>query len=155
MGKSNCRQWGSLIVADQLILSRILNRLSYLLPDRASLRPWLHSVRGPHIGRGVWISQLVYIDEIHTEAVTIGDNCTIGLRASIIAHLYWGSRQPSASTPVTIGKDVFVGPHCLILPGANIGARAVIKGGSVVKRLPRGLYKKETKGADEALQQMA
>jgi acetyltransferase-like isoleucine patch superfamily enzyme len=30
------------------------------------------------------------------------------------------------------GKNVFVGAHRLVLPGANIGDGAVIKGGSVV-----------------------
>ncbi len=33
-----------------------------------------------------------------------------------------------------IEKDVFVGPHCLILPGVRIGKGAVIKGGAVLTR---------------------
>ena len=31
------------------------------------------------MGRNVWISQFVYIDELHPADVEIGDNCTIGL----------------------------------------------------------------------------
>jgi len=33
-----------------------------------------------------------------------------------------------------IEENVFVGPHCLILPNVRIGEGAVIKGGTVVTR---------------------
>jgi acetyltransferase-like isoleucine patch superfamily enzyme len=98
------------------------------------MRPWLHRVRGVKIGKNVWISQLVYIDEIHPEMVTIGDNSTIGLRTSIIAHLYWGGRKQTEHGQVVIENNVFVGPHCVILPNVRIGQGAVIKGGTVVTR---------------------
>jgi acetyltransferase-like isoleucine patch superfamily enzyme len=97
------------------------------------LRPWLHKLRGVEIGKDVWIAQLVYIDEIHPEMVTIGDNSTVGLRTSIFAHMYWGGRRESCGR-VIIEKDVFIGPHCLILPNVRIGQGAVIKGGTVVTR---------------------
>lgn len=117
-----------------LLIKRLLNRLSGFLPGGYSLRPWIHRFRGARIGKQVWISQFVYIDEIHPEDVTIGDRTTIGLRSSIISHFYWGPRIPGNGKPVTIGTDVFVGPHCLILPGVSIGDGAVIQGGSVVSR---------------------
>ena len=86
------------------------------------------------MGRHVWIGQLVYIDELHPEDVTIGDNCTIGLRTSIFSHFYWGPRRPTGPGKVVIGKDVFIGPHCVILPNVRIGEGAVIRAGSVVSR---------------------
>lgn len=90
---------------------------------------------GAKIGKNVWISQFVYIDELHPEAVRIGDNCTIGLRTSIFTHFYWGPRKPNNGyAEVVIEKNVFVGPHCLILPNVRIGEGAVIKGGTVVTR---------------------
>ncbi len=98
------------------------------------MRPWLHRLRGAHIGKNVWISLLVYIDEIHPEEVSIGDNSTIGLRTSIITHFYWGPRRPTSNGKVTIEKDVFIGPHCVILPNVRIGEGAVIKAGTVVSR---------------------
>ena len=92
-------------------------------------------MRGTKIGRNVWISQLVYIDELHPEAVTIGDNCTIGFRTSIFTHFYWGPRQADYNDgKVTIEKNVFIGPHCVILPNVVIGEGAVIKAGTVVTR---------------------
>jgi serine acetyltransferase len=35
---------------------------------------------------------------------------------------------------VVIEKDVFVGPHCVILPHVRIGEGAVIRAGTVVSR---------------------
>jgi acetyltransferase-like isoleucine patch superfamily enzyme len=92
-------------------------------------------MRGVIIGKNVWISQYVYIDEIHPEAVFIGDNSSIGLRTSIFTHFYWGPRRSkNGYKEVVIEKNVFIGPHCLILPGVKVGEGAVVKGGSVLTR---------------------
>jgi len=126
---------------------RMLGRIAYFAPGGFSIRPALHRWRGVRVGRNVWISQHVYIDEIHPEAITIGDNCTVGIRASIIAHLYWGPiRGMDSAAPIVIEPDVFIGPHCVILPGVRIGRGAVIKAGTVVSRdvSPGVLY-----GSDE------
>lgn len=105
------------------------------MPGGYTLRPWLHKMRGAKIGKNVWISQFVYIDELHPEALTIDDNCTIGLRTSIFTHFYWGDRKLNTNQgEVVIEKDVFVGPHCVILPGVRVGQGAVIKAGTVVSR---------------------
>ena len=117
------------------IVNRILHKMAQLSPGGYTLRVWLHRKRGVRIGKNVWISQYVYIDELHPEAVTIGDNASIGIRTSIFAHFYWGSRKSrNGYKEVTIGKNSFVGPHCLILPGVTIGEGAVIRGGSVVAK---------------------
>lgn len=117
------------------IFNRLLQKLSFILPGGESLRPWVHRLRGAKIGKNVWISQFVYIDELHPEIVTIGDNCTIGLRTSIFTHFYWGPRQPDYKQgKVVIENDVFIGPHCVILPNVRIGEGAVIKAGTVVTR---------------------
>lgn len=115
------------------ILNRFLHKLAFFMPGGYSSRVWFQRKRGVKIGKGVWISQYVYIDELHPEGVSIGDDSTIGLRTSIFTHFYWGPRRAANGyREVIIGKNVFVGPHCLILPGVNIGEGAVIKGGSVV-----------------------
>ncbi len=115
------------------ILQRLLRKVAYVAPGGCSLRPYLHRLRGVKIGENVWISQYVYIDEIHPEVITIDDNVTIGIKSSIIAHFYWGPRRPSSEAgPVHIGKDVFIGPHCVILPNVTIGDGAVIQAGTVV-----------------------
>lgn len=118
-----------------MIFKRLLARIAYFAPGGYKIRPRAHRLRGIKIGRGVWISQYVYLDEIYPEAISIGDNSTIGLRTSIITHLHWGPKRPKDGfKEVVIEDDVFIGPHCLILPGVRIGRGAVIKGGSVLTR---------------------
>ena len=123
-------------------ISRLLHKLAFVAPGGTSLRPWLHRRRGVRLGRDVFIAQFVYIDELHPDEVSIGDNSTIGLRTSIFAHFYFGRRQPSGNGPVVIERDVFVGPNCVILPNVTIGEGSVIRAGTVVSRSvpPRTLW---------------
>jgi len=117
-----------------VLLGRLAGRIAFIAPGGGSVRPWLQRLRGVAIGRGVWIGQFVYVDELHPEDITIGDNCRISLRTSIISHFYAGPRRPLSNGKVVIEKDVFIGPHCVILPNVTIGEGAVIKAGTVVSR---------------------
>ena len=114
------------------LFNRLLHRIAYIAPGGYTFRVWLHRMRGVRIGKNVWISQSVYIDEVHPEGVEIGDNCTIGFRTSIFSHLYWGPKKKNEFSKVVIERDVYVGPHCLLLPAIRIGEGSVIKGGTVV-----------------------
>lgn len=115
------------------IFQRFLHKLAFVAPGGYSIRPWLHRLRGVRIGQNVWISQFVYIDELHPEAISIGDNCSIGLRSSIFAHFYWGPKtNTELPNEVIIEKDVFIGPHSIVLPNVHIGEGAVIKAGTTV-----------------------
>lgn len=111
-------------------------------PGGSSLRPQLQRWRGVRIGQGVWLGLYVLIDELHPEALSIGDNCTIGIRTTILTHFYWGQAQPVSNGTVVIEDDVFVGPHCVILPNVRIGQGAVVQAGSIVTRNvpPRTLW---------------
>lgn len=117
------------------LLDRILHKLAYIAPGGYSLRPRLQRKRRVKIGKNVWISQHVYMDELHPEAITIMDNVSIGLGTTIFTHFYWGPKKSIGGfSPVIIEKDAFIGPHCLILPGVRIGEGAVIRGGTSVSR---------------------
>jgi|GEM_PF-889860 acetyltransferase-like isoleucine patch superfamily enzyme len=111
------------------VANRILHALARVCPGSYGLRPRLHRWRGVKIGRGVFIGEDVYLENEYPEAIEIGDNCEIGLRTVILAHL----RGPGR---VVIGRNSFIGPCCLIA-GANdrvltIGEGAVIGGGAVI-----------------------
>jgi len=123
------------------MVKRLLNWLAAVAPGGFSVRPSLQRVRGARVGRRVWIGRGVYFDELHPEAISIGENCTIGLHVSIFTHFYWGPRRgPEAAKSVVIEDDVFVGPHSVILPGVTIGRGAVIQAGTVVARnVPPGV----------------
>jgi heptaprenylglycerol acetyltransferase len=116
------------------IAGTALHRLAMICPGGTNVRPRLHRWRGADIGANVWIGLHVYIDDLHPEALSIGDNCTIGIRTSILTHFYWGPRRERTTGKVTIGRDVFVGPHCVILPNVTIGEGSVIQAGSVISR---------------------
>ena len=116
------------------IFSRFLLSLSFVAPFGYSLRPWLHRIRGVKMGKNVWIAKAVYLDELHPEDIEIGDNSVINYRTTVYTHSYFGPKQKKSTGKVIIGKDVYVGPHCLILPGVKIGDCSVIKGGTVVTR---------------------
>lgn len=120
---------------------RLLGKLAMIVPGGYSLRPWLHRKRGVQIGSNVWISQYVYIDELHPENVTIKDNVIIGLRCTIFSHFYLGGyRSAEKVGKVVIEKDVYIGPGCIILNDVTIGEGAVVTAGSVVtKNVPPGI----------------
>jgi len=124
------------------LMQWLLAKLAFIFPGGATVRPSLHRRRGVRIGRNVWIAPYVYLDELYPEGVRIGDNCTIGLRTSIFSHFHFGSRRIRGGVkPVVIEDDVFIGPHCVILPGVLIGQGSVIKAGSVVTRnVPPGVF---------------
>ncbi len=115
------------------LINRFFHKFAFIAPGGSTLRPWLHRMRGVEMGKNVWISQFVYIDELHPEALSIEDNCSIGLRTSIFTHFYWGARKAETNMGnVIIERDVFIGPHCVILPNVRIGQGAVIMAGTVV-----------------------
>ncbi len=111
-----------------------LQSVAFVIPLGSSVRPFLQRLRGVKIGHNVWISKFVYLDENHPDCISIGDNTTIGLRTTIIAHFYFGPYQKKNPHKVIIGKNVYVGPHCLILPDVTIGNNCVIQGGTTVSR---------------------
>lgn len=77
--------------------------------------------------------------------ITIGDHTGMGPGTMIFAsnHQFAPGRpyheQPWTEKAVTIGKDVWIGSGCIILPGVTIGDHCVVAAGSVVtKDVPRG-----------------
>ena len=123
------------------IKSRVFAKLALVAPGGYTLRPWFHKKRGVKIGENVWISQFVYIDEVHPENIEIHENVTIGLRTTIFAHFYSGDYAPGKKVgKVCIEKNVYIGPNCVIFHDVTIGEGAVIAAGSIVsKNVPPGV----------------
>ena len=118
------------------LMSRVLSKIAFFAPGGSTLRPWLHRQRGVKISKGAWISQLVYIDEAHPEQIIIKENSVIGLRTTIFAHLYYYGSGKKERKPgkVVIEKNVYIGPHCVILPNVTIGEGSVIMAGTIVSK---------------------
>src|SRR4029079_15698149 len=116
------------------LISVVLSRIAAWAPGGSSVRLRLQRWRGVRIGTNVWIGLFVHIDELHPDSLSIGNNCTIGLRTSILTHFYAGPRRAVNSGKVVIENDVFIGPPSVILPNVRIGEGAVVLAGTVVSR---------------------
>lgn len=90
--------------------------------------------RGMRVGKDFNRQQGCFLDPTHCFLITIGDDVTMSIRVTVMAH--------DASTKKTlgytkigqvhIGNHVFIGANTTILPGVTIGDYAVIGAGSVV-----------------------
>lgn len=72
------------------------------------------------------------------DRLDIGERCLISWNCDIMdtsfhkIRVLEGEAEQPVNKPVEIGNDVWIGAHCLILPGATIGDNCVIGAGSVV-----------------------
>lgn len=106
-------------------LNRIFQLLARIGPGASSLRVRLHRMRGVKIGTNAWIGYDTIIETSRPQLVLIGNNVTINMRVTIIAHFH-------ESKGVRIEDDVFIGPGSIILPNVTIGRGSVVAAGSVV-----------------------
>lgn len=96
-----------------------------VLGDRVYVGP--HCFLGSHapmrIGPGTLIGAYSYL-------ITANHRCAPGT---------WVQDQGYEAAPITIGKDVWIGCHVVVLPGVTIGDHAVVGAGAVVNRdVPAG-----------------
>lgn len=68
------------------------------------------------------------------ESISIGDGCQIGNNVVMVDHNHTKDLSGYTTKPVKIGKRVWIGANCVILPGAVIGDGAVIGAGSIVNK---------------------
>ena len=80
------------------------------------------------IGEGVFINKYVHFDG--NAEISIGDNCQIGP----FCKFYTTNHKTEALEylPIYIGKKVWLGANCIVLPGINIKDNVNIAAGSVV-----------------------
>lgn len=89
------------------------------------------------IGKNCGIGDQCVLDL--SEFVTIGDDVTLSPGTMILTSTHeMASAQHRAgkiiTAPVTIGSGAWLGPRCIILPGANIGEGVVVDAGAVVNK---------------------
>jgi len=104
---------------------RILQLIALHAPGATSVRVKLHRWRGVNIGKNVWIGYEALLETSRPQLITIGNNVTISIRATLIAHF-------RESQGIKIEDDVFIGPSVTILPAVTIGRGAVVTAGSIV-----------------------
>jgi hypothetical protein len=123
------------------LLRRVLNRLLHLLarncPGAATLRPFLHRLRGVAVSKRVWIGDDVYLENEYPELVQLHEGVSLSIKSVIIAH----TRGPGR---VIIERNAFIGPGVLVVcPSGKtlrVGEGAVVSVGSVVTAsIPPGM----------------
>ena len=92
------------------------------------LNAWLRAL-GAEIGRGVWC-ETYWLPE--ADLVTLGDGATVNRGCVVQTHLFH-DRIMRMDT-VTLESGATLGPHCVALPAARLGAGATVGPASLVVR---------------------
>ena len=100
-------------------LNYILEIVVDFLPGGEGLRAAVHKLRGVHIRGRVFISRRVILETKYPEKIWIGSKVFIGIGTIVIAH--HATAEDLSDVDVVIGDNVYIRPHCVVLPGANIG----------------------------------
>ncbi|MFC5056588.1 acyltransferase [Saccharothrix xinjiangensis] len=113
-----------------------------------------------HLGHGCYVAAGAYLSgSLHAGRdctinpyavvrghVRLGDAVRIGAHTSVLGFNHTTDdpdtevfRQPLRSTGITIGDDVWIGSHVVVLDGVTVGDRSVVAAGAVVTRdVPAG-----------------
>lgn len=96
------------------------------------------------IGNNVGIGSFVHI--WGKGSVSIGDNVLVGSHTAIVSETHDYTQKVMYNThicrPVVIENNVWIGAHCVIMPGVTIKTGSVIGAGSIVtaNTEPDGIY---------------
>jgi putative colanic acid biosynthesis acetyltransferase WcaF len=68
--------------------------------------------------------------------ISLGESCTIAQEAYLCTgtHDFASPVLPLQTAPIVVGKDAFIGARALVLPGVQIGERAIVGAGAVVTK---------------------
>jgi non-ribosomal peptide synthetase-like protein len=94
----------------------------------AVLNLWLRAL-GARIGRGVWCESY-WLPE--ADLVTLGDGATVNRGCVVQTHLFHDRIMRMDTVVLATGSTL--GPHCVILPAAALGAGATVGPASLVMR---------------------
>lgn len=109
------------------LLNRVLQIAARFAPGATTWRVRFHRWRGVNIGKDVWIGYDAIIETSYPHLVTLKDRSSVGIRATIIAHM-------RETRGVVIGEDASIGPGAIVLPNVTIGAGSIVTAGSVVSK---------------------
>ena len=109
-------------------LRKILMLLNREVPTEALIK------RGMKVGTDFNRQQGCFLDPSHCFLITIGDDVTMSIRVTVMAHDASTKKNLGYTKigQVHIGNHVFIGANTTILPGVTIGDYAVIGAGSIV-----------------------
>jgi hypothetical protein len=115
----------TIVGALQLLVSNTFMDYILLTPFAALL----YRLMGAKVGKFVQINSSFCAD---LSLLEIGDGSVIGGHATVIGHSF--ERHTLILKRVKIGKQVIVGLNAVVLPGVEIGDRAMVAGGAFVPK---------------------
>jgi len=114
--------------------------------------PLVWIVGKPQIGKATYIGGFSEVNAKDSH-ISIGDNCDIASFVSINAadshEITIGVSASIKRRPIIIGNNVFIGSHCVILGGTEIGHNSVIGAGVVIRGEKIPPYSLVVAGASE------
>jgi acetyltransferase-like isoleucine patch superfamily enzyme len=104
------------------------------------MKNWLYrKLLRMQVGEQTSFALMVMLDVMFPEKIKVGRNCVIGYNTTILAHEYLIKEYRLGE--VVIGDEVMIGANSTILPGVEIGSRAIVSAGTLVhKDVPAGAF---------------
>ncbi len=132
IGRQEHPLWSSFVwrneVADAFVETVAAPWFARAATGTAVMNIWLRGL-GAKIGRGVWCESY-WLPE--ADLVTLGDGATVERGCVVQTHLFHD--RIMAMDTVTLEAGATLGPHCVALPAARIGAGATVGPASLVMR---------------------
>lgn len=94
------------------------------------IRIFFYRCMGVKIGKDVFIGMDCYLDDEVPGLITIEDDVTIAFRVTIVAH----DDVSKQVSPINIRKGSYIGTGAIITMGVEVGQKAVVGAGAVVKQ---------------------
>ncbi|MEN1967289.1 DapH/DapD/GlmU-related protein [Lentibacillus sp. N15] len=122
-------------VMKNFIIIQLARYTPFLAMKNWLYRTFLHMT----VGDKTAFALMVMPDIMFPEKISVGTNSVIGYNTTILAHEYLIKEYRIGE--VVIGNEVMVGANSTILPGVQIGDRAIVSAGTLVnKDVPAGAF---------------
>ncbi len=125
--------------SQQKLRQEILSQYFAEMGENCYIEPPLHANWGKHthLGNHVYANfNLTLVDDTHIyigDHVMIGPNVTLATAGHPIDPEY-RENVAQFNVPIHIGRNVWIGANCVVLPGVSIGENSVIGAGSIVTK---------------------
>jgi len=123
----------------QFFRAYVNNVLATHLPHiNTGMRMFLYRLSGVTVGKDSFVGMHAYMEDVNSQNVVIEDNVTCSFGVTFVGHgIKRGKKEDEKY--IILRSGCYVGAGSIILPGVEIGSRAVVGAGSVVtKDVPPG-----------------
>lgn len=123
----------------QGVRAYINNCLASNMPHiNSGFRRFMFRLSGITIGKGSFIGMNGYMEDLAPQNVIIEDNVTCSFEVTFIAHGIKKEKDADEKY-IILRSGCYIGARSIILPGVEIGSKAIVGAGSVVtKDVPEG-----------------